>query len=151
VKARPRRCENRAAEELNKHFVPLGFTPLQRVPVIGRTGPDLTINETKLVVDVKSRISVPISYMVTQQTTLGQLLCIRIRYICNLSGTSLITGKPLKTVEGYYAHMKDWRDRHRPDGITALILHRPGMPFGDAVFIIHQSDIQEFQKIWIKS
>ena len=59
MKARPRAVENRIAEALNVHFEYLGLAPVERIPVLGRTGPDLTTNEMNLVVDVKSRLEVP--------------------------------------------------------------------------------------------
>ena len=59
MKARPRRAENRVADELNKWFMQQGFSPIQRIPIIGRTGPDYTFNELELVIDEKSRLEVP--------------------------------------------------------------------------------------------
>ena len=33
--------------------------PVERLPVIGRTGPDITMNKLALAVDIKSRLEVP--------------------------------------------------------------------------------------------
>lgn len=59
MKARPRRAENRVAEVLSKIFSDVGKSPVKRIPVLGREGPDITWNEVKLIVDVKSRKANP--------------------------------------------------------------------------------------------
>lgn len=62
MKQRPRYAENRIAQELSDVFVPLGYEYFVRIPANGRTGPDITVNNTKLVVDAKSRVSNPKLY-----------------------------------------------------------------------------------------
>ena len=59
MKARPRRAEREVARHLSSFFEALGLPAVERIPVLGRTGPDITWNEFKLIVDVKSRLSVP--------------------------------------------------------------------------------------------
>ncbi len=58
MKARPRCVERSVAEALSSIL----NTPVERIPVLGRTGPDLTYHPPlNLIVDVKSRINVPVS------------------------------------------------------------------------------------------
>lgn len=59
MKRRPRRVEQKVAEHLTAFFAHLGLPEVKRIPVLGRTGPDIEINEFGLIVDVKSRQSVP--------------------------------------------------------------------------------------------
>ena len=47
------------AEHLTAFFNSLGLREVHRIPVLGRTGPDIEINEFGLIIDVKSRLSVP--------------------------------------------------------------------------------------------
>ena len=58
MKARPRSVENRVANMLNDVFAAMDCS-VQRIPVLGRSGPDISLNELQLVVDVKSRLEVP--------------------------------------------------------------------------------------------
>lgn len=148
MKRRPRRCENRAAEELNRWFAKIGHAPVSRIPTTGRTGPDIEINDMHLVIDVKSRLEVPKSYMV-ESGAWGDLIGVSLRKldsITNILQFPQIT--PCKTVSNYFSHMDEWTSVRRPGYITALILHRPGMPFGRAVFIIHKSQQEELIKRW---
>lgn len=151
MQARPRRAENRVAEELNKWFELHGFSPIQRKPVIGRTGPDYTFNELGLVIDEKSRRSVPsllvdfpASEMTHTRGTWGRTL-----YLIHLRSLDLFVTTRLSfpnklsfstTVNEWYEHMDEWRRDNMPDGITALVLHRPGMHFKNAVFVISEDD-----------
>ena len=59
MKARPRSVERKVAAFLSRYFVQLGLSPVERIPVLGRSGPDITSNEWGLVIDVKSRLEVP--------------------------------------------------------------------------------------------
>ena len=62
MKARPRRVENRVAEVLTEKFRAMGVDCLyERIPVLGREGPDLTWeknNPLGLAIDVKSRLEI---------------------------------------------------------------------------------------------
>lgn len=149
MRARPRRAENRVAEELSKWFISHGFSPIERKPIIGRTGPDFTFNELKLVIDAKSRIQVPTSYI---GIPTSEMICY-FGEADNLLGVSLqsldliLTDQEPETnwfdskiVFRWYYHMKEWQINNMPDGITALVLHRPGMHFDKASFIISEED-----------
>jgi hypothetical protein len=148
MKARPRNAENRVCEELNKWFVQIGHVPVSRIPTTGRTGPDIEINALHLVIDVKSRIEVPKSYMV-ESGAWGNLIGVSLKHLDNI--TNMVQNlriAPCKTVSNYFSHMDEWTKVHRPGYITALVLHRPGMPFGKAVFIINQSQREELTTRW---
>lgn len=145
MKARPRRMENRVAEYLSQFFVSLGMKPVERIPILGREGPDITSNEVKLVVDVKSRLQVPkgpISIPMSEITLIGvNLVGIHLRDLpILLEKTEIgnsITGS--LTVKIWYDHMSEFNDI--PDGIPALVLHRPGLNTDRAVLIIHKDDL----------
>jgi hypothetical protein len=145
VKARPRSVERSIADYLTLIFP--GLTPFSRIPVLGRTGPDLTINELNLVIDIKSRIEVPKQYMafLTQDDRfyVVPLNCLptfplpfdRTRY------SSVLVAR-------WWDHMHAWTQQHHPHGITALILHRPKMPYGKAMFIVAKSDYGRLYETW---
>ena len=59
MKARPRSVENEVAKYLSRKFAALELDPVERVPVLGRAGPDVSINQSQLAIDVKSRKEVP--------------------------------------------------------------------------------------------
>jgi hypothetical protein len=150
MKARPRHAENRVAEELNKHFALIGASEVCRIPVIGRTGPDLSINELELVLDVKSRLEVPKCYMLPGPSQCGDLIGVPLKLLPFGDMSGLERRPTCKTVEDYYAHMDEWRLKYRRSGITCLALHRPGMPFGMAMFIIHIDNLKEINNRWTK-
>ena len=158
MKARPRRAERKVAVHFSKIFASLGYGPVERIPVLGRTGPDISINEMGLVIDVKSRLEVPKRYMTNCLTLCGELLCMPLSLLSFAAssgddGSFLMTPLLLrvpacKTVDDYYDHMQKWTLVHRPADITCLVLHRPAMPFGQAMFIIHYSQREEFASRW---
>lgn len=148
MKQRPRRAENRVAEELSKWFESLHCSPIERKPVIGRTGPDFTINQLKLVIDVKSRLSVPNGYTVpTSELTRfyghPPLLGIQLKKLDDLLDMDRTPRRhefASSTVYAWYHHMKEWQVNNLPDGLVCLVLHRPGMHFDKASLIISEDD-----------
>jgi hypothetical protein len=147
MKARPRSVENRVAEALSEKFSRLGLPAVERIPVLGRTGPDITINGLKLIVDVKSRIEVPKSLFFPLEIPfafdpLARLIGVR---VCCLP--TLWDGEwppaPLdvssKIVRGYIEHMEEWTREHEPDGVSCIVLHRPEIPIGNSVVVIYSS------------
>jgi hypothetical protein len=54
--------ERRVAEILSEHFVRMGLSPVQRIPVLGKVVPT-SRSTIGLVIDVKSRLEVPKSYI----------------------------------------------------------------------------------------
>lgn len=145
MKPRPRRVENRVAEELSAFFVQYGLSPVERIPILGREGPDITINELQLVIDVKSRKQIPDCFTISASGSvifshfafgvrLGELELLRKNYF-------YYTGSHVsKTVARWYNHMDEWRKDKLPDGITALVLHRPGTPILYSTFLIAEKD-----------
>lgn len=160
MKARPRYAENRIAVELNEIFVPLGYSPFMRQPVIGRTGPDLSINETGLVVDVKSRQTNPALYFAPSFTEDGERQLVQYYDHCVIPIKCLEMLKndmPVrerirqsKLVTNYLAHMHEWTMANLPDGISVIVLHKPNMPYGNALFIFYDSDIGKIRKLFHK-
>lgn len=152
MKSRPRRAENRIAEILSDFFCEHGLSPIERIPVLGRTGPDLTINESGLAIDVKSRQSCPKSLFKALERTgrarnrhhsafrldqLEQALLSEVQYM------------PLrfsKTVDDWLGHMDEWTAKEAPRGISALVLHRPQMPYGGAALVLARSDVRTLQE-----
>lgn len=145
MKARPRSVENQVASYLNTIFTPLGLTPVERIPILGREGPDITINESGLVIDVKSRIEVPrtLFFPVACPFLFCDLLCVPLKYFPQLlSGEGPIAPFNFSSVivQEYWSHMDEWTQREQPDGISCVILHRPREPIGSCVAVIHQKD-----------
>lgn len=145
MKARPRAAENRIAKELNKVFSDLNITPFERIPVLGRTGPDLTINELGLVVDVKSRLECPKGLFV--RAGKGYLIpeALRVYHLSDVgkNDADLDWGlmRTSKMARNYFYHMDAWtHEQNNPDLITAVVLHRPGMAYANAVLIMRSTD-----------
>ena len=141
MKARPRSVEREVARTLSRFFIQNGLSPVERIPVLGRTGPDLTINELGLVIDVKSRLEVP-------KTPFTPNPIISFDYELHLIGARLRDlpllgeGEPQSInfssalIRRWYLHMDEWTRIHYPKGIPALVLHRPKMPIGAALLIL---------------
>jgi len=151
MKARPRQAENRVAEILSDFFIQYGLSPVERIPILGREGPDITLNEARVVIDVKSRKACPKSvfkelamYEIADD---GELMMFPLGYLNTTlmspgkNGVIISKIKPSKTVHDWFDHMDDWTRANTTDGITALVLHIPQMPYGNAALILKQSDI----------
>jgi hypothetical protein len=138
MKARPRRAERDVAALLSKFFRSIGRSPVERIPVLGRTGPDITLNALGLVVDVKSRIEVPMGaffeHPVCYQGIYDAVPLAKVADL--LISEGIVVPFKSKQVDYWYAHMDEWTQVHQPDGISALVLHRPKMPYGKAMLIL---------------
>jgi len=138
MKPRPRSVERRAAEELSIFFRKHGISPVFRIPILGRQGPDIYSEELMLGIDVKSRKAVPRLTVVptSELISIGELIGCRLNEI-ELLGTyqQPIIRPPSLTVWHWYEHIRD-----NVDGIAALILHRPRTHVSNATFLIHKDD-----------
>lgn len=148
MKPRPRSVERKVAEYLSKEFADLNLSAVERIPVLGRTGPDISINELGLVIDVKSRLEVPKTYFIVEDCILdfmdkNHLIGVRLcdfkrifdpEFKTNYSKFSSVL------VKNYYEHMQEWTKKEYPTGITCIVLHRPKMPIGKAMLIISKED-----------
>lgn len=143
--SRPRSVEREVARHLTNISEPLGYAPIYRIPVLGRTGPDLTTNELGLVVDVKSRIEVPKGIISKHicATDGKYFTCPIERLLEEPLRLEVINAAHSVTVDRWFNHMDEWRVRYMPQGITALILHRPKMPLGKAVLVISITIVEE--------
>ncbi len=144
MKARPRSVENRVADALNDHFKALAVSPVERIPVLGRTGPDISLNELRLVVDVKSRKEVPkaIYFPLVGPFTFDGLVAVRLANLPTLwdrDWSPAILGFSSKIIRDYLDHMDEWTQEHAKDGVSCVILHRPEMPIGGSVVVIHSN------------
>jgi hypothetical protein len=135
------------ARHLTEFSATLGASPVERIPVLGRTGPDITTNELGLVVDVKSRREVPTGYFHPNACLFGVLVGVPINRIMLLANDCPreVSDFTSVLVERWYAHMDEWRKAHFPRGISALVLHRPKKPIGKSMLIIHQSSVEELK------
>lgn len=153
MKGRPRSVERKIALNLTGFFESIGCSPVERIPVLGRTGPDISINEFGLVVDAKSRLQVPIGYIeigtIEQFTGHGlDLIGVRMKDIPLLMTDEPISHKSIfvsKTVSAWFNHMDEWTQQKYKTGITALVLHKPGLSISHAVLIISLEDRRRFQ------
>lgn len=142
MKSRPRSIERKVAEYLTGFYATRGWSPVERIPVLGRTGPDISINESDLVIDVKSRLEVPKFIFADGIVLYGDtLIGVRLKDIGKLytdEGPTLTL--PLsKLVSGYWAHMDEWRLENERAKVTCVILHRPGMPVKNSMVIISKT------------
>jgi hypothetical protein len=124
-----------------------GITPFSRIPVLGRTGPDLTINELNLVIDIKSRIEVPKQYtrfLIEDDRFYAVPLKCLYEFPLPFDRTRFSS----VLVARWWDHMHAWTQQHHPHGITALVLHRPKMPYGSAMLITAKSDYRRLCETW---
>lgn len=152
MKARPRGAENRIVDVLNELFERHGYAKVERIPVLGRTGPDISINETKMVIDVKSRKSCPISMMHQFFVYYSDGLCtIPVSRIPELIRYSPQPANSYSvTVKNWLDHMDEWTKENEPDGLSGIVLHKPGLDFDKAVLVFYETDIERFREIWKK-
>lgn len=153
MQSRPRRAENRVAELLSDFFVANGLQPVKRIPVLGRTGPDLTVNEVNLIVDVKSRQSVPQHPLnIVSETGKAKNGDLALFQLSSLQETLVLSQgiftpcKTSKTVLEWLDHMHAWTQANTSGGISALVLHKPQMPYGSAVLVLYPSDVGLLQE-----
>ena len=147
MKSRPRRVEREIAKILTEKFIQHGYDPVERIPVLGRTGPDISLNAFGLVVDVKSRIQVPKGCIVNEATMFGDLIGIPVSEMDHL--IEPVSDGPVSIlVQRWFWHMDLWRVSKAPSGITALVLHRPKLPYGESILIIHKTQKEDFAKKW---
>jgi hypothetical protein len=130
---------------LSAVFVALGHAPVERQPVIGRTGPDLTLNAVGLVVDVKSRLEVPKTYIGGCPRLHGELIVFPLKLL-GLPIEPLPCYHRSLLVERYWEHMDAWRRQKMPAGVTAVVLHRPALRFSAAQLVIHVDQFNLFEE-----
>ena len=132
------------ANRLTAFFVNVNLGPVERLPVIGRTGPDITMNQLGLVVDVKSRLEVPKSVFEVEP---GRVMRMQNYNIMRLADLDLlleydlpfqVNHKYSKMVRRWFVHMNRWRCANQPNGFTALVLHKPRMKYDDAVLVVQR-------------
>jgi len=148
MKSRPRQAENRVAEILSDFFVKHGLSPVERIPILGREGPDITMNEARLVIDVKSRKECPAGMLkdvkeylkayshtlaVFRLDSLDQALMDK-SHFANLTKDSVM-------VTRWLDHMADWTESSTTGGIPAIVIHQPQLPYGQSALIMYQSDV----------
>ena len=144
MKARPRSVERKVAAFLSLYFVHHNLSPVERIPVLGRTVPDITINEWGLVIDVKSRLEVPRTlftpYSVIAFDEELKLIGARLKDLSLLDTQATPIDFSSILVRKWYLHMQEWTLANHPTGIPALVLHRPRMPIGAALLILSQEN-----------
>lgn len=134
--------EVKVAARLSEIFSDIGHAPVVRIPLLGRTGPDITYNDIQLIVDVKSRNEVPKSSLAVkgQALAMGNMLGFRLRDLLELDRLTSLTAEPSILVSAWLSHMHEWKVKHLPTGITCVVLHRPKMPVGDSTIIIYSTE-----------
>jgi len=148
MKARPRSVEREVADYLSRIYRNNGYSPVNRIPILGRTGPDLEINEANLVIDVKSRIAVPQSHMLKTDEVgyFGEYVGVRLSDL----GKILLKPyypRPSVMVRDWLAHMDEWTREFKPNGLSVIILHKPRMKIANAMFIVKTDDWRNVCKI----
>ena len=138
--------ERSVAAELNEVLSGIGkFSPIERIPLLGREGPDLTVNETGLVINVKSRqILKPRLFPQPKQLLIiGDLVCFRLEDMPHIKDlVSNAETEPLKKLVDWYWFMDKWTKEFKPDGISCIIIHRPRLPIGKSGIVIHINDLK---------
>lgn len=151
MKARPRRVENRVAEELTKWSAERGdHWVFKRWPAMGRIGPDIYFpNPYRFVIDAKSRKS--ISNKPFHITNMDREVKWWVHdgeeawYICRLDHLEVLFDMDWKffpwhsvVVSGWLEKMRDWGEVN--GGVGMLVLHKPRKPIGSSVVVISAND-----------
>jgi hypothetical protein len=141
-----KRVETKVAFELSKYFETVGMGKVKRIPILGRDGPDISVNESDLVIDVKHRQSNPKYLKITRKEIMrigNYLLAVRIKDLALLAETNkkpATTVKGSRIVKGYLDHMKN-HTRRLPNGeIPCVVLHYPNQKISDSILIIFNED-----------
>lgn len=123
----------------------IGMSAVSRIPILGREGPDITINELELVVNVKSRLKIPKWIYAPDDKFFhyGDLVGFRLKHLMKLTTLSASEDcRCWKQLTDWYDHMEQWTKDEHPTGITAIFLHRPRMPIGNMTVVIHQKHLR---------
>ncbi len=152
MKPRPRSVEREVSECLSEIYLRHNYSPVKRIPVLGRTGPDIEINETRFVIDVKSRIAVPQSHLLGNGVMgmFGEYVGVRISELERESFMSRSL-RPSLLVLAWLKHMDEWTLAYMPNGISVVILHRPKTKIANATFIVKPEDWRKVCKIMHRS
>lgn len=156
MKGRPRRVENEVAGHISKYLATLGLGEVKRIPVLGRTGPDIEIwPKLQVAVDVKSRKAVPKSYKLYGKHLqtwsyegwwqVGCKLC-HLDMLFDIENfVHHLDRKGSAVTAKWLGHMWDWcQEEWGKYGIEeelivpALVLHWPGTPVKNSTFIIYE-------------
>ena len=142
--------EHGMATAFTKVLSDVGMSPIERIPLLGREGPDLTVNESGLVINVKSRKCIPDRLLAPKNTYLfiGDLVAFRLAEMFPLTDfhdRSAAKMIPWKQLQDWYAHMDKWTKEFQAGGISAIVLHHSKMPYGIATVVIHQNDFWSLQ------
>lgn len=139
------------AAELNTVLSGIGnYSSIERIPLLGREGPDLTVNELGLVINVKSRTRIPERLFPKKAQTMfiGDYLVFRLeelhRAACARPFTAMLPENATpswKQLKDWYELMDKWTQEFKPEGITSIVIHRPRMPYGHAGVVIKISDL----------
>jgi hypothetical protein len=149
MKDRPRYVERETARRLTALFLSIGMSPVERIPVLGRDGPDISINESKLVIDVKSRGKIPSFCMKAEGIIqIGPLVGVRLRDLLKIADlpTSEDRGFTKQVLE-WWAKLEFWKQQNYPAGITTIILHKPRVDILDATVVFHHLDLQIVKEV----
>ena len=148
MKAIPRKAEREIALVFSRFFSDIGMSPVERIPILGRTGPDITINEANLVIDVKSRKSVPVKMTAASGFIyhVDGVSYFQLNELLNLSGLeSVYPSFSSITTVSWLNHMQEWTKEECPEGISMIVMRKPGTPYPKSTVIIYSSDLRRLQ------
>jgi hypothetical protein len=149
MKAREKRVERLVAAYISEHILePHGLEPTKRIPVLGRTGPDMTVwPHFGVAVDVKSRKAISQRYRVRAGEVIqfgDHHIGVRLGDFEELFGAGIIRGyEPTKMVADWLEHMEEWcrwPGRSGSHFISAIVLHWPRTYIKNTTFVIKISD-----------
>lgn len=148
------------AEELTKWSASRGHHyKLIRLPAMGRSGPDVDVNDYHWVIDVKSRIEVPktISKIVNKDVNIKWYIkapgfgnpC-SFWYACRLDHLDVMFDFDWEEADFASIMIHRWLEKMRRwgaknpwkgvEGIGMVVLHRPRKPVGSSVVLMAQKD-----------
>ena len=152
MKPRPRSVEREVSELLSEIYLRHGYSPVKRIPTLGRIGPDIEINEAQFVIDAKSRIAVPQSHLLDKGVmgVFGEYVGVRIGELERESFKSQLV-RPSLIVLSWLKHMDEWTREFMPNGISVVILHKPRTKIANATFVVKPEDWRKVCQIMHRS
>lgn len=144
MKYREKRVERLVAKYITGNILePHDLGETKRIPVLGRTGPDLTPwPHYHVAVDVKSRKAIPQVYRLRdgQVIRFDDHIGVRLENFERLFDVENTGNRyASKTVTRWLDHMDDWVQLVLPTGIAAIVLHWPRTHIKHATLVIKNS------------
>jgi len=147
ARGRWKRFERRVADEINSQVSQYGCKTETRIPVNGRTGPDIYFSEVGMAVSVKQRLAVPLSYEAPQDGVVlfGDLYAARLHHAFDLfrrldkEGVTRQTKGGSRVVARWHREILEWCEAQGDSSpFPVLVIAKPATWVRNATFLVHK-------------